>query len=215
MKVSARPRARRSLPLTGFGKCKMVRLRYVQTVSLDAGAGLIAFNVFTANDLRDPDFTGAILGHQPRGFDQNMESYNHFTVLGAKCQATYLPTTASTNPGIMGILLTGSGSAVSTFTGVDDMLETKAMGKNHVVCGGINRVERHVFKNFSAKKFFCATAIVGKDLYRGNTSASPQEKAFFEVIFSSTDSNDPTLAKIRVTIDYIAMLTEPKIIGLS
>lgn len=201
----------KSLPLTGFPKCKMVRLRYVETVALDPGAALISFNAFVANDMFDPNTTG--IGHQPRGFDQNMTSYNHFTVLGAKCTATYLPTAASDKAGIMGILLTATGTGASSFTGVDDLLESQVIGKSHVVCGGINRVQRTVTKKFSAKKFFCIKNFISKDLYRGSAAGSPSEKAYFEVMYSSTDANDPSLAKIRVTIDYIAMLTEPRIIG--
>jgi hypothetical protein len=59
------------------------RLRYSTTVSMATTSGAITFTqVFRANDLFDPDFTGT--GHQPMGFDQLMTWYNHFCVVSAK-----------------------------------------------------------------------------------------------------------------------------------
>lgn len=46
------------------------------------GAGAAQGNIYSINDLRDPDVTGA--GHQPMGFDQYMSQFRHFMVYAAK-----------------------------------------------------------------------------------------------------------------------------------
>ena len=58
------------------------KLRYSTTFTLSPTGTTVAQRVFSANGMYDPDQTG--IGHQPRGFDQIMSMYSHFTVV--KCQ---------------------------------------------------------------------------------------------------------------------------------
>ncbi len=75
---------------------------------------------------------------------------------------------------------------------------------------------RSITRKFSAKKFFGTTALVGKSPYRGNTGADPTELAYFHVWTgpSPGGGDNPTITFI-VVIDYIAVLTEPKLIPQS
>lgn len=68
---------------------------------------------------------------------------------------------------------------------------------------------------FSAKKFFGTKNIVGKDLYRGSTSASPTEEAYFQIWVASIAGGDPTTMNFLLEIEYIAVLTEPKFVDQS
>lgn len=52
------PRTRIMLPVGGFPSKLMVKLRYCQTFTLNAGIGSYAVQEFRANSLYDPDFTG-------------------------------------------------------------------------------------------------------------------------------------------------------------
>lgn len=203
----------RSLPLAGFGKSKMCRLRFVTSFNLDPAAAEITSKVFRANSIFGPDSTTATL--RPRGFTENMQFYQHFTVVGSRITVQYLCNTAATTPGIMGILLTAAGTSAATFDGTNDMLETKAFGRNQKFVGTNQQFAYKVSKNFSAKKWFGTTSIIGKDLYRGNSASNPSEGAFFEVVFASTGANNPSAAGFRATIDYLVIFTEPKIIPTS
>lgn len=67
-----------------------VELIYSDWVSFNPGAGLIVPYVFRVNGIYDPNFTAA--GHQPAGFDQYMDMYNLYTVLGSVIKVTYYNT---------------------------------------------------------------------------------------------------------------------------
>lgn len=212
-----RSRYHKRLPLAGMPKSKMVRLRYCQEITLNPTSVNPAVNDFRANDLRDPDFTGG--GHQPSGFDQMMPFYDHFTVVGSKISMKFIPTTAGNLvPGYFGIALTDAIGRVGTLGSSDAILESRICGKSYKVGGSYNSQDTKsptVYKSFSASKFFGKKAIVGADQYRGNTATSPTEEAIFECWASSAGLNDPDAMTFLITIDYIAVLTEPKSIPQS
>lgn len=56
-------------------------LRYVETVNLNPGDGTSAVNVFRANQMYDPNYTGA--GHQPMFFDNYAALYSKYKVNSA------------------------------------------------------------------------------------------------------------------------------------
>lgn len=72
-------------------RCEMTYCEY--GVSLNGGAGTAASYIFTANGLNDPNISA--VGHQPMGFDQLMELYNQYTVLGGIIKVTFDNTDAA------------------------------------------------------------------------------------------------------------------------
>lgn len=64
--------------LGAFPPRKTVALRYVQTLTLNATSGASATNVFRANSVFDPDFTGT--GHQPMFHDIYSQIYGQYKV---------------------------------------------------------------------------------------------------------------------------------------
>jgi len=214
-KIMRKRRTRRKLPLTGMPKSNMVRLRYAQEFQLNAGVGTGDYKVFRANDLYDPDFTGT--GHQPNGFDQLMLWYDHFTVVGSKATIKFTPTTGNNiAPGYVDLLLTDDPTTVASYTSVNDFLESR-QGSGRALMAGTERnyfgVSPYHTKTFSAKRFFGTKNIMGNGLYRGNTTGSPTEQAFFIPIMFSAAGNDPAPMNFTIVIDYIAILSEPKWIG--
>ena len=216
-----RRQKRRKAPLykevtVGMPAKKLVKLRYVDHVSLAGPSSNIAVHYYSANGMYDPNNTGT--GHQPSNFDFWTGAYDNFTVLGSKCQVYPVHTTTSNvTPGVLIATLSQDGSAISTAHasgGIDNILEQPRLRKSmrNIGMANITPMKPLVLK-FSAKKFFGTNKLVGVGKYTGKMgSADPSEEAFFEIaIVSPDDANNPGSFKVRVVIDYIAMLTEPKI----
>ena len=208
-------RAKRSSPysdlvLGGFPLRKLVKFRYVTFASINPSTSSVAYNVYRANSLFDPDYTG--VGHQPSNFDRWMGIYNHFTVIGSKINVRWAPTSAgSLTPAIVGVTLNDGVTDLSGLT-TEDVLEKKLTRTKWRVVGSQSRDIDSVTHHFSAKKFFGKpnSSIIGDSLYRGTDAGNPTEGAYFTVFASNISGNDPDAMNLIVTIDYIAMLTEPQ-----
>lgn len=196
------------LPLAGNPRCKLARLRYCTVIVVDAPVGSTTNYNFLANDLYDPDATGA--GHQPLGFDQLMAYYDHFTVLGSMISVRVTPSAGSAlTPGLMGIALSDNGAAVSSASSVSHLLEGRQTGRNVRWIGDRDRMSSDtITKKFSHKHFFCKPSHGSE--FKGSASGSPSEKAYYEVFVASINGNDPSAMALTVTIDYIALFSEPK-----
>lgn len=68
-------------PIGGFPLRKNTVLRYVEDFALNPGDGVSAVNVFSANNLFDPNYTGT--GHQPMFFDNYAALYSKYKVNSA------------------------------------------------------------------------------------------------------------------------------------
>jgi len=208
-------RSLRRAPIGGFPMAKYCRLRYVEHVTLDPGVDLMQRYSFRANSLFDPNHTG--IGHQPAGFDEWMARYNHYTVLGSKCTAQFInPGETHLTPGYAGIILTADETDASSFTSIDNLLESRLSTKFRpagLVLGNTNSTT--ILKStFSAKKFFhiSKATMIGNTNYSGTSGTNPTEGAYFSLCYASINGNNPETITIRVTIDYYAVFTEPKIL---
>lgn len=202
------------LPIGGFANSKLCRLRYVENITFNPGAGLISINAFRANSVFDPNSTG--VGHQPSNYDRWAVNYDRYTVLGAKCtvQPFQIASTAVT-PGLIVLHVSEDGADLNSAHatgGSQAILEqprlswsSRSYGSNNH--GGALKITR----KFSAKRFFKTKNLLGTSPYSADVAANPTEGAFFEVaVLSPDDTNDPGQIKLRVIIDYVVMFTEPK-----
>lgn len=202
-----------SLPLTGFGNKKTVRLRYCEEISLSPTAGAIASWTFSANGMYDPNVTGS--GHQPSGFDQNMAFYDQYTVVKSRCKVRYIDNAGGNKtPGYLDVLLTDNGSVASGFANVEAFLESRFAHGDRMMSAGTERnyigLDTWRTVHFDAKKFFSLKNPVGDKNITGSAGANPDEGAFFEVVCGSITGVAAGSLKFLVCIDYIAVLTEPK-----
>lgn len=213
-----RPRSKRSrslysLPVGGFPKSKMVRLRYASEVIINPGIGGLQGYTFSANGMYDPDITSG--GHQPYGFDQNMLYFDHYTVVASRCRARFTPnTTGNVTPGYFDVQLTDSGTQTAAYTNVLHFLEssfsrgaTKQIGTERNYVGW----SPWCSKSFSAKKFFKKGSVTSDTTLQGSKTTNPSEQAYYEVIVGSIGANDPSPMNIMVMIDYWAVLKEPSL----
>lgn len=200
-----------SLPLAGFPHQQTVRLKYVEEINLNPASFSLAIRGFRANDCYDPDI--AVGGHQPKGFDQWMAVYRHFTVIKSHIRVTpFIPTTATTEtPMYYGIFTSSGFGEVNAHGSVTEVLES-SHGQTFGIAGfqqNMGSTNAPVLEKYwDAKKFFGVKNVVGESQYRGNSGASPTEQANFEVWGGSMVGNDPAQQDFLVEIEYVVTFTE-------
>lgn len=204
-----------SLPLAGFPTSKIVRLRYVETVFMDASVIAPSVHAFSCNGMYDPNITG--IGHQPRGFDQNMAFYDHYRVIMSKITVTPANNTISNlAPGAYDVLIQDDvASVVSTYIDLQEHhSSTGRLQRYGNEQGYIPGVQNSVTKVYKQKTFFRTG--MNDPRFVGSVSTNPTEQAFFVLYAASMDdSTNPSIYNFNVVMEFIAELTEPKSIGVS
>lgn len=183
-------------------------LRYHTYCQPNPGVGAVAVNVYSANGLYDPDITG--VGHQPMGFDEYMNAYDHYTVVGSQISVWFQNPTSSTVQ--CGVALNSGTPTLGTI----ERYTENGQGK-HVVLTGLNYGKSigEVTMGFSGKKFFNKKDIVGEKDFAGTISANPTEQAYFHVWVGAFDGADVDAINCIVTIDYIVVFHEPQALAQS
>lgn len=208
-----RRKRRMRLPLGGFPTKKLVRIRYSCQVALDPNTATIPYTVLSANGVWDPEVDALTAGHQPRGFDQWMMLYDHYTVIGSKIKAyPFFDFGSGAGTPNFGIVLSDTKSfPFNTFT---DLAESRLAG------GGCKASWRNLgtktyTKGFSTRKFFGVKNYVNKELYRGSATTNPEEGAYYQLWCCTPDRRNVDPVSFQVTIDYLVMFTEPKYLAKS
>jgi len=187
---------------TMLGDKLNIKHRYFDQVTLSPGAGTNAINVYSANGLFDPNITG--VGNQPRGFDQIMPLYDHYSVIYARCTVKFY----STSPVVVGIAVRDRATTVSN---LDDYMEGRNIHSTMVTDSNW----RTVTFSLNLSKFL-GRKVLQEDDCRGSVSANPAEQAYFHIFgHSSASGGDPGLIDCQVLIDYTTVYTEPVTPGQS
>ncbi len=200
------PAPRKSL----LGNSRAVRMRYVTGVPLAGDAvGNVSSYIMSANSLNDPDRTGT--GHQPRGFDQIIALYTHYTVISSKCSAWFTP--AFNISGIPDGLTQMVG--ISLRAGSTGFLSSASYLEDRNVnyrCAG-NWQQGSPVKTslkFTPMNYLSIKSPQSDHTLKGTHNTNPSEEAFFHVfaapITHATDNGD---FQVSITIDYVAVFTEP------
>lgn len=202
--------SRPPLPLNGFPASTMARLRFVTEKSLDASVSdPIAWINFRANSAYDPD--EQLGGHQPTGFDEFMNIYNHCTVVGSKIKVTPYQL-ANGAIAYLGIGLFADSTDAGTYNSVPKLLASSQFAGTKLLTGVNGQAPKpiSITKSFSAKKFFGTKNIVGKGFYRHSATANPSEQAFFTVAQGSASASNAGVVHLLIEIDYICVFSERK-----
>lgn len=202
----------------GQPSSKLVKLRYCEEISLNAATGSITYNDFCANGMYDPNLTGT--GHQPLGYDQLMAYYDHYTVIGSKITAQFVSTTGTNaTPSYLAIGLYDTTAQPANYSSVEHMLESRRITMSPASTGAASYIktninEGRVVKYCSPKKFFNRSP-KGDSTLKGGVTSNPSDLAVFSVIVGSVSGNDPSAVSLLITIDYIAIVSEPKLLSQS
>lgn len=215
------PKPRRHLPLAGFPKQKLVKLRYVQEVEIvTPNTGVSKSIPFVANGCYDPFYP--IGGHQPKGFDQWMSVYSHYNVLGSKINVKMVGT--GEDNFAWGVARTATPNELEARS-LEYILEwrgNKSMN-SYTVVGSENggyannptRMNTTRTATYSQKKQFGKNSTSTAELI-GNNTTNPTELAIFEVWQCPINSHlSQKTGDYVVVIDYIVLFTEPKILDQS
>lgn len=195
---------------TGFPKTTAVKLRYVDSITMNASAGTVDSHVFVANSLFDPDLV--LGGHQPLGFDQWSQFYNHYVVVGSKIKASFSSQTSS--PATNGFYLHGiTLSDDPTFTANPLHLMEQPLTRvvKQSVHTNAQRI-KSVTRTYSAKKFFNITNVTDNITRIGAPiTANPTEQAYFIVYTGNSDVlADSEPVTVLIEIEFITIFSEPK-----
>lgn len=209
---------RRRLPIGGFPRTMMAKLRYSWHGSFNPGAGGIATNSFRANSIYDPDATGA--GSQPSNHDRFEAIYDRYTVVGARIMVEPIYAAGTNaNPSLAMVKLSELGTDLATAHaagGVNNCIEqplSKFSSKNWGVINSWGN--KRIWSTYSQKRFFGVKGI-GTSPYSAEFGNNPTEGAFFEVaLMSPDDASDPGAQQVRVVIEYICVFSELKLADAS
>ena len=213
-KKSRRRRAPRTKAISlyktprGFPDSQIVKHRYIQYLTLDSDGLTIARNLFRANSIYDPDYTGS--GGQPMNRDLYASLYDHYVVLGSKITVTaYSGTSLSVGaPAVLYCDLLDTNT--STATTYIEAMERKRSRWSVIPTREFH--QGNTFRNyFSCKKFFGLSDVDDNRAIVGAARESnPTEQAFYDVgVFPMDGSTNIDATNVLVTIDYIVKWSEP------
>lgn len=178
------------------------RFKYIDDYSMDPAAWpAVATRVFVANGMYDPDFTGA--GHQPRGFDQIHQMFDHHVVLGVKIRAVFPPVG---EPYVCGIIIRDTGTPILAALDYREARHCKWM----VVSP--NSMPKTLIMNVNPNKFLGRSKPLSDPDLKGSVSANPQEKCYLHVFVGGIISGiNPGAVPVSVQLDFLSAFIEPNI----
>lgn len=184
---------------------RIQKLRYVDTITLSATSGAIASHLFRANSLYDPDYTAT--GHQPMRFDQMAAFYADYVVVGAKITAKYIGNINTSNIAPMNFVIYLDDDTTGPALLRSEMEDGKCKYKIISQDAGS---KCSLTKTFSAKKFFNITNIKDNLARIGATcSNNPSDQAYFVLSLQAADLSSTVSGTFLVTIEYIAIFSQP------
>lgn len=208
-------RRRRALPIGGWprGRTQPIRLRYAELITFDVSAiNVLATKEYCANGLFDPNLS--LGGHQPRGFDEWIQIYNEYTVIGSKCCVQAVGGGDGNNkfPANWGIcLMDQSGTLASA--NIQDAIELGLVGSFAASVGSVAAVPdkrlSYRTKSFSLRKFFGAKQnLVRNPDFTGNENRNPTDQAVYTIWCVNCTGTDPPLFTFLLHIDYIVIFSQ-------
>ena len=193
----------------GVARYRCVRLRYVQVLDLNPSIASVAEHIFRAASPYDPDRTGT--GGQPVGYDLLANQYYHYCVIGSRIRCQFQNNgTSNQIPGYAGIILTPAADALPDTIQILQQPDMSLRGR--MLPAFSSGTQNIIYHSFSAKKFFGPRFSPTNPDFGAAVNAVPNEEAYFRVFYGNIGGNDPGNVTVLVTIDYICLFTERRIL---
>jgi len=205
-------------PLWPASKLITNQLYYDDNLSISGISGVMATHVFSANGLYDPDTSGS--GHQPIGFDQMIQSYNHYSVIRSKITIGFVNNSSYALR--VGIYLSPDNVPITNErqlmeNGLVKSVILDAKGGGSMDSGVSGRVKT-LSLDCDVRKFFGKsryTQLMDNE-YSGDAASNPQEGVYFMVFaYSSHQGNANSQVLFDATISYDSIYSEPRKLILS
>ena len=174
--------------------------------------------VFTA---QDPSYAIGTTPLQAEGWDDWVERYQHFTVLGSKISVTFEPYGTGEDqgqPGMLALKVSGVNGTIDANTNAAAINRLPYLKKGHVMGACNQNRGTRLYAFYSAKKFEGVKDVIDNSALRGRFNQAspgtgvPGERSFFEVALCKLNpAVGPQMPKgiLSVRIEYIVHLGEP------
>jgi hypothetical protein len=201
-------------PIRKYAKLKFCHHQYLA----GPGVGSIIVREYLANGMYQPLY--GTVTHQPYGFDQLMNQYNHYTVLKSTCKVELMSAEHYLDLIMVGSVYNEQGvvtAAHAAGTGVnfDAIREIPNTSKDvTVVIGEYGEDKRSFTMHCDILKQFGKTSqtIMGDSLLQGSATTNPTEDAYYSICIYQphNESKSAVSFNIKTEIVYYAVFTEPK-----
>lgn len=185
----------------GFPQKMVCKLKYVARSTLTSTAGALTTSNFQANNLYAVQGSSA---HQPLYFDNLMNIYNHYVVLGSKIKVTAAPNSAgSTNGAVCAVFLNDDTTVVPT--NIDAIAEQSSA--RNVSISAVQDFPTQMYCTYSAQKVFGPNPIQNVEL-KGDAGANCADTVVYTVAAQSTSGD--AVVNILCELEFTAVFFELK-----
>lgn len=183
-----------------------VNTKYYNSALLDAaGVTAVSVNVYSANGLYDPDVTG--VGHQPRGWDEMINLYDHAVVINCAIRTDFSMQESDTEaniPSLVGMCVLDS----ATIRTANDYME--ARDTTYAIINVAANSVKKLTMNVNPNKFLGRSKPLSDPNLKNNASSNPSEQCYIHVFTFSPSGEDPKRVIASTKLEYTSIYIEPK-----
>lgn len=203
-KYRRKARIPRSIAVSPAPNTMLAKLRFNESGTLSLAVSDHYDYMYSANGLWDPRV--AVGGAQPRGFDEWMALYDHYTVLSSKASCFFVNRNTTSQPVEVTLICSDDNVALTSAVDIHEHSRgvTKIMGHPEGNAGTCKVINKASIKNVLGR----AKMTDNQDL-RGSATANPTEGVFWHVC-ASTNTASTFDVDFNIEIEYIALFTERK-----
>lgn len=185
-------------------------LRYCDRFQLDAGTGGVpAVRVFTANGVYDPDT--ALGGHQPRGFDQLMATWDHCVVTKSVIKV-YADNNAEASAVLVGVAHRDSSVTTTDFRDYMEYGPKKTLWMASKESGDSAKMLTYAV---NPPEFLGRGDPLSDPDLKNSAGSNAIEGSYFHVYAYPGNTGDSLPVNVIVELEYHCWFIEPKLPPLS